>query len=210
GLPDGDRKALDKLIEAAKYMDSIFFRQVWSGNEALKKTLEADTSPAGAERYHYFLINKGPWSRPDQNEPFIDGVPREKPPQGGFYPDDIKKDEFNNWLSTLSPSDRANATGYFYTIRRGADGKLTTVPYSEEYREYLEPAAKLLREAAELSTNPSLKLFLSKRAEAFLSNDYYASDVAWMDLDAPIDVTIGPYETYEDELFGYKASYEAF
>src|SRR5262249_15080581 len=165
---------------------------------------------AGAERYHYFVINKGPWSRPDQNEPFVDGAPREKPPQGGFYPDDITKDEFNNWQSTLSPSDRANATGYFYTIRRGADRKLKAVPYSEEYREFLEPAAKLLREAAELTTNPSLKLFLSKRAEAFLSNDYYASDVAWMDLDAPIDVTIGPYETYEDELFGYKASYEAF
>src|SRR5215813_9206950 len=93
-LSEGDRKALDKLIEAARYMDSIFFRQVWSGNEASKKTLEADTSPEGAERYHYFLINKGPWSRLDHDEPFVDGVPRDKPPQGGFYPDDITKDEF--------------------------------------------------------------------------------------------------------------------
>ena len=106
--------------------------------------------------------------------------------------------------------EKEKATGYFYAIRRDANGKLKTVPYSEEYREFLEPAAKLLREAAALTTNQTLKNFLNKRAEAFSSNDYYASDVAWMDLDSPIDVTIGPYETYEDELFGYKAAFEAY
>jgi hypothetical protein len=84
------------------------------------------------------------------------------------------------------------------------------VPYSEEYREYLQPAAKLLREAAALTTNATLKSYLEKRADAFLSNDYYESDVAWMELDAPIDVTIGPYETYSDGLFGYKAAFEAY
>ena len=84
------------------------------------------------------------------------------------------------------------------------------MPYSEEYREFLEPAAKLLREAAALTTNATLQDFLNKRAAAFASNDYYDSDVAWMDLDSPIDVTIGPYETYEDELFGYKAAFEAY
>ena len=92
----------------------------------------------------------------------------------------------------------------------GSDGKLTMVPYSEAYREYLEPAAKLLREAAALTTNATLKNFLNKRADAFGTDDYYESDVAWMDLDAPIDVTFGPYETYEDELFSYKASFEAY
>jgi hypothetical protein len=92
----------------------------------------------------------------------------------------------------------------------GADGKLKAVAYSEEYREFLEPAARLLSEAAALTTNATLKNFLTRRAEAFASNDYYASDVAWMDLDSPIDVTIGPYETYEDELFSYKAAFEAF
>jgi hypothetical protein len=84
------------------------------------------------------------------------------------------------------------------------------VPYSEEYREFLGPAAKLLNEAAALTTNQTLKDFLNKRAAAFASNDYYDSDVAWMDLDSPIDLTIGPYETYEDELFGYKAGFEAY
>jgi hypothetical protein len=209
-LSEGDRKALDKLIEAAKYIDSIFIRQVWSGNEALKKKLEGDASPEGRERLHYFMVNKGPWSRVDSNEPFIDGAPREKPHHAGYYPDDITKDEFSKWADGLAPAEKEKATGYFYTIRRDADRKLKPVAYNEEYRDLLEPAAKLLNEAAELTTNPTLKAFLSKRAAAFSSNDYYASDVAWMDLDAPIDVTIGPYETYEDELFGYKAAYEAF
>jgi hypothetical protein len=209
-LSEGDRNAVDKLIEAAKILDSLYLRQVWSGAEALHKKLEADTTPEGRERLHYFLINKGPWSRLDKNEPFIDGVPHEKPPHAGFYPDDMSKDEFNSWVATLPEADKQRAAGFFTVIRRGADGKLKIVPYHEEYREFLEPASKLLKEAADLTTNATLKNFLTKRADAFLSDDYYASDVAWMDLDAPIDVTIGPYETYEDELFGYKAAFEAF
>jgi hypothetical protein len=205
-----DARALAKIIAAAKLLDPLFLRQVWSGNDALNTKLEADKTVVGRQRLHYFLINDGPWSRLDGNEPFIEGVPKEKPPQANFYPDDITKDEFNSWLAGLPGSEKENATGYFYTIRRDASGKLTSVPYSQEYREFLEPAAKLLREAAALTTNRTLKDFLSKRADAFTSNDYYASDVAWMDLDAPIDVTIGPYETYEDELFGYKAAFEAY
>jgi len=206
----GDRKALKKIIEAARLLDPLFLRQVWSGNDELHKKLEADKSAIGRQRLHYFLINDGPWSRLDENEPFIAGVPSVKPPHANFYPDDVTKDEFNSWLAGLSDSEKEKATGYFYTIRRDAGGKLMSVPYNEEYREFLEPAAKLLREAAALTTNQTLKDFLSKRADAFASNDYYASDVAWMDLKGPIDVTIGPYETYEDELFGYKAAFEAY
>jgi Peptidase family M49 len=210
GLSAGDRKALQKIIAAAKLLDPLFLRQVWSGNDELYKKLAADKSVAGRQRLNYFLINDGPWSRLDSNEPFIAGVPAEKPPQANFYPDDITKDEFNSWLAGLPGSEKERATGYFYAIRRDAHGKLMSVPYSQDYREFLEPAAKLLREAAALTTNASLREFLSKRAEAFASNDYYASDAAWMDLKAPIDVTIGPYETYEDELFGYKAAFEAY
>ena len=206
----GDRKALKKIIEAARLLDPLFLRQVWSGNDELHKKLEADKSAVGRQRLHYFLINDGPWSRLDENEPFIAGVPSVKPPHANFYPDDVTKDEFNSWLAGLSDSEKEKATGYFYTIRRDAGGKLMSVPYNEEYREFLEPAAKLLREASALTTNQTLKDFLSKRADAFSSNDYYASDVAWMDLKGPIDVTIGPYETYEDELFGYKAAFEAY
>ncbi|MEO8434332.1 MAG: hypothetical protein ABI596_05515 [Pyrinomonadaceae bacterium] len=208
-LSPNDRQALQKIIAAAKYMDPLFLRQVWSGNEALLKKLERYKDPAWAR---YFRINSGPWSRLDHNELFVhgEGVPAEKPPQANYYPADMTKDEFNSWLNGLSAEEKEKATGYFYVIRRGADGKLKTVPYSEEYREFLEPAAKLLREAAALTSNNSLKDFLNKRADAFASDDYYASDVAWMDLDAPIEVTIGPYETYEDELFGYKAAFEAY
>ena len=210
GLSDGDRKALEKIIDAAKYMDAIFLRQVWSGNVALEKKLEADKSPEGQMRLHYFRINMGPWSRLDENAPFIPGVPDKKPPEAAFYPDDMTRDEFNSWLNTLPAAEKEKATGFFYVIRRDSTGKLRPVPYSTEYKEFLAPAAKLLHEAAALTSNQTLKQFLSKRADAFLSDNYYASDVAWMDLDSPIDVTIGPYETYEDDLFGYKAAFEAF
>jgi hypothetical protein len=209
-LSPKDKQALDKIIAAAKLLDSLFLRQVWSGNDALEKKLQADKTAAGRERLHYFYINDGPWSRLDSNEPFIEGVPHEKPANASYYPDDMSKDEFNSWLQGLSETDKQKATGFFYLIRRGPDRKLTIVPYSEAYKEYLAPAAALLREAAALTTNATLKNFLTKRADAFGSDDYYESDVAWMDLDSPIDLTIGPYETYEDELFSYKAAFEAY
>lgn len=208
-LSPGDRKALAKIIAAARLINPLYLRQVWSGNDALLKKLEMDHSALGRQRLHYFMINKGPWSQLDDDEAFIEGVPA-KPLQGNFYPDDITKDEFNSWLGGLTADEKENAIGYFFTIRRDANGKLKSVPYSEEYREFLDPAAKLLREAATLTTNATLKNFLEKRAKAFGTNDYYDSDVAWMDLDSPIEVTIGPYETYEDKLFGYKAAFEAY
>jgi hypothetical protein len=137
-------------------------------------------------------------------------VPREKPPGANYYPEDMTKEEFNSWSQALPLEARERALGFFYTIRRDAAGKLKVVPYSQEYKEFLVPAAALLREAAALTTNQTLKDFLLKRARAFETNDYYESDVAWMALDAPVDVTIGPYETYEDELFSYKAAFEAY
>ncbi|MDQ2855187.1 MAG: hypothetical protein M3R68_02570, partial [Acidobacteriota bacterium] len=165
-LSPNDRKALQKIIAAAKYLDPLYRRQVWSGNEALLKKLQDYKDPIWA---HYFLINAGPWSQLDNNEPFIEGM-LPKPPQANFYPDDITKDEFNTWLGTLSLEEKEKAIGYFYVIRRDANRKLKTVPYSEEYREFLDPAAKLLRQAAQLTTNATLKNFLSKRADAFTSN----------------------------------------
>src|SRR5829696_1822856 len=205
-----DRQALEKIIAAAKLLDPLFLRQVWNGNEALEKKLQADKTAAGRQRLHYFYINDGPWSRLDEKEPFLEAVPRDTPVTASYYPDDMSKDEFNSWVQTLSDTDKQKATGFFWLIRRGPDRKLTIVPYGEAYKEYLGPAAALLREAATLTTNATLKNFLNKRADAFGSDDYYESDVAWMDLDSPIDVTIGPYETYEDELFSYKAAFEAY
>jgi hypothetical protein len=208
-LPANERQALAKLVEAAKVMDAVFLRQVWAGNEPMLLDLLNDTTPLGRERLHYFIVNKGPWSRLDDNRPFIPGAPA-KPEQANFYPADATKGEVDQWLTTLSASQKTFATGFYTTIRRSADGKLIAVPYSYEYQGELAHAAALLREAAALTTQPTLRNFLEKRARAFLTNDYYDSDVAWMELDATIEPTIGPYEVYEDEWFNYKAAFEAF
>jgi hypothetical protein len=205
-----DREALLKIIEAAKLLDPLFLRQVWSGNAALQERLEADKTPLGRARLHYFMLNDGPWSQLDDNVAFLPGVPREKPATAAHYPDDMTRREFESWVATLPEPEKRKATGFFWAVRRDAAGRLKLVPYSQEYREFLAPAAGLLREAAEMTTNATLRNFLSKRADAFLNDLYYESDVAWMELDAPIDVTIGPYETYSDGLFGYKAAFEAY
>jgi len=207
-LPASERTALTKLIEAAKIMDAIFLRQVWAGNEAMLLDLLRDQSPLGRARLHYFLINKGPWSSLDSNEPFIAGAPA-KPESANFYPVGATRAQIEEWIKTLSEADRTRATGFFTTIRRSGSG-FTIVPYSIEYQGELARAADLLREAAAATTQPTLKTYLLKRADAFLSNDYYDSDLAWMDLDASIEPTIGPYEVYEDEWFNYKAAFEAF
>jgi hypothetical protein len=209
-LAPRDRRALAKIVEAAKLLDPLYRRQVWSGNEALLSRLTRDRTPLGRARLRYFMINDGAWSQLDENVAFLAGVPRVRPPQAAHYPDDMTKAEFESWVATLSPEEKRKAEGFFYAIRRDPLGKLTAVPYSREYGEFLRPAARLLREAARLTTNATLRNFLTKRADAFLGDDYYESDVAWMDLDSPIDVTIGPYETYSDELFNYKAAFEAY
>jgi hypothetical protein len=208
-LPANERQALSKLVEAAKVMDTLFLRQVWAGNETMLLSLVQDTSEIGRARLHYFLLNKGPWSRLDHNDAFIPGAPP-KPDAANFYPADATKQEVEEWLATLSGSQKSFATGFYSTVRRNAEGKLIAVPYSFEYQGEVAHAARLLREAAALTTQPTLKTFLEKRAQAFLTNDYYDSDVAWMELDASIEPTIGPYEVYEDEWFNYKAAFEAF
>jgi hypothetical protein len=207
-LPANEKEALARLIEAAKIMDALFLRQVWSGNDAMLLDLVRDTSELGRARLHYFLINKGPWSRLDHDAPFIPGAPP-KPEQANFYPAGATKQELEAWIKTLE-TERNAAVGFFTTIRRDPNGRLRPVPYSVEYQGELTRAAALVREAAALTKQPTLKTYLEKRAEAFITNDYYASDVAWMELDASIEPTIGPYETYEDEWFGYKAAFEAF
>ncbi len=209
-LSPGDRAALSKLVQAAELIDRIYTRQVWSGNEALRQKLEADKTPQGLDRLHYYNINRSPWANLDHDEPFIPGVPKIKPPCASYYPEDMTKEEFNAWAGSLPEQQKKEATGFFFTIRRNGIRHLETVPYSQEYRDLLIPAARLLKEAAGLTENASLKAFLSKRADAFASNDYYESDVAWMDLDSPIEPTIGPYEVYLDGLFNYKAAFEAF
>jgi Peptidase family M49 len=205
-LPPNEQNALASLVKAAMLMDGLFVEQVWAGNPSLLAQLAADRTAEGQAELHYFLINKGPWSRIDHNEAFLRAAVPAKPPQANFYPPDATREEIEKWLATLKGDAHASAVGFFTVIRRGPDRHLMAVPYSIEYQNTLATAANYLREAAKLTTQPTLKKYLELRADAFLSNDYFASDVAWMELDA----SIGPYETYEDEWFGYKAAFEAF
>jgi hypothetical protein len=209
-LSAGDKQALPKLIESAQLLNVVFMKQLWSGNLATYEKLKADETPLGQARLRYYWINKGPWSNLEGNKAFMPGVPQRKPEGANFYPENMTKAEFESWVKTLPKDQQEQATGFFTVIRRDATGKLTIVPYSVEYKDELTRGAALLREAAALTDNASLKDFLTKRAAAYESNDYYESDMAWMDLDAPLDITIGPYETYNDELFGYKAAFEAY
>ncbi|MCS0606891.1 hypothetical protein NX773_01765 [Massilia solisilvae] len=215
-LSAGDRIAIAKLIEAAKIVDTLQLRQRWSGNEALWAALQKDKTALGAARRNYFWLNKGPWSIIDDNKSFMPAeyagirIPATKPAAANFYPEGATRQELEAWMNSL-PADQKEQAQWFYTvIRKGSDGKFKTVKYSDEYKPELEKLARLLREAAAATGNASLRKFLNLRADAFLSNDYLASDFAWMDLDSPVDVTIGPYETYNDELFGYKAAFEAY
>ncbi len=209
-LSAGDRQALGKVMDAARILNFVFMDQLWAGDRALYGKLQKDTSPLGKERLHYFWLNKGPWSDLDGHTAFLPDVPERKPLGANFYPGDMSREEFEAWVKTLSPADRQQAEGFFTLIRRDGNRRLTLEPYSKAYNADLVKAAGLLREAAALTENASLKKYLTLRADAFLSNDYYASDAAWMELDAPLEVTIGPYETYNDELFGYKAAFEAY
>jgi hypothetical protein len=203
-LDDRQMKVLEKLYQAAKIMDDLFLEQVYSGNKELKKSLELSADEAERE---YFKIMFGPFDRLEHNKPFIGN--KKKPLGANFYPEDMTKEEFNAWIEA-HPEDKGAFTSEFTVIRR-EDDKLVAIPYSEYYKEPLTKASQLLNEAAEYADNPSLKRYLLTRAKAFLSNDYYESDMAWMDLkDHAIEVVIGPYEVYEDEFFNYKAAFECF
>ncbi len=215
-LSAGDKAAIVKLIEAAKIIDTLQLRQRWADNEALWEALNKDQSALGKARQRYFWLNKGPWSIIDGNQSFMPAeyagikITARKPDGANFYPAGAGKAALEAWMNALPAKDKEQAQWFFTTIRTGADGKFKTVKYSDEYRADLEKLSALLKLAAAATDNASLKKFLNLRADAFLSNDYLASDFAWMDLDSPVDVTIGPYETYNDELFGYKAAFEAY
>jgi hypothetical protein len=208
-LPPNERDALAHLVRAAQVMDALFLEQVWAGNETMLYHLIRDESPVGKARLHAFLVNKGPWSRLDHHEASMPGAP-EKPPSANYYPAGSTKADVEKWIASLGGAEKARATGFFTTIRRAPGGGFVAVPYSTEYQGELTLAAQHLRAAAAATAQPTLKAFLESRANAFASNDYYESDVKWMELDATIEPTIGPYEVYEDEWFNYKAAFEAF
>jgi hypothetical protein len=205
-LTPADQKALDHLVRAAGIMNAVFLRQAWAGNPDFSTRVAALTGGDAPAAKDYYRIMAGPWDRLRDFEPFLGSVKHQ--PGAGYYPEDMTKEEFEK--AVASGPDVRKAFSSTTTVIRREKGVLVAVPYSKEYRDLLEQAASELRAAADVTTNESLKKFLRLRAAAFLSDDYYASDLAWMDLDSPLEVVIGPYETYEDGLFGYKAAFEAF
>jgi Peptidase family M49 len=206
-LTDGQKKVIEYLYRASVVTDSIYIDQYYSRNEVIKAQLTADTSEAGNLRLAYFKIMGGPFDRLEQNKPFVDSY--QKPAGANFYPEDMTKDDFNNWLKK-NPGDEKSFTSTFTMIRK-ENGKLTAIPYSTYYKKRLTEAAKDLKEAAKYAENTTLKKYLELRAKAFETNDYFESDLAWMDLkNNTIEPVIGPYEVYEDELFNYKAAFESF
>src|SRR6478672_11338830 len=197
GLADGDKHAIVLLLQAGEVMDALFWKQVVGDKDALLAKL---TDPATRR---FAEINYGPWDRLDGDKPFVDGVgPR--PPGAMFYPADMTKAEFD--AASLPGKD-----SLYTLVQRDAAGKLVVVPYHEAYKPELTKAAELLRQAAKVASDASFRNYLELRADALLSDDYRPSDMAWMDMKtSPIDVVIGPIESYQDALYGTKAAYEAF
>ncbi|OBZ91211.1 Nudix hydrolase 3 [Choanephora cucurbitarum] len=216
-LSTHEHAALKKLVKAGKYIDQLYMRQAWSGNEELRKKLHAENNK---ELCTLFEIYKGPWAREDDNVPFVDGVPT-RPEGGNFYPEDMTKKEFEAWVETLSPEEQKKAKGYYTVVKRDADGKLTTESYAEAYSDLLKPAAAAFHEAAEelkkmeLSQDlegTRLDQFLTSRANAFESNEYLDSELDWLRLGKfnNLEVTVGPYENYTDCLFTLRSAYEFY
>jgi hypothetical protein len=196
-LSVNQRKMIPVLIEVSGIMDDLFWQQAYGNKEELLKSTDSEAAR------EYALINYGPWERLNNNSPFIEGV-GEKPAGANFYPADMTKEEFKSFAA----GDKAS----LYTIiKRNDDGGLVSVPYHVAYKDKLERASELLLQAADLAEDQGFKNYLKLRAEAFLTDNYFESDMAWMDMKTNrIDFVVGPVETYEDQLFGYKAAFEAF
>jgi len=204
-LTNSERKVVNKLIEASDYLSKIYLLQRGADYPQRRAALEKTGSKIEKAM---FDLHFGPCDGlEDDNHVFVGDTPC--PVGGGFYPADMTKAEFETWIKD-HPADKAAFTSGYTVIRRTDDGGLKAIPYHVEYAEYLKPAAKLMREAAAISENANLKRFLELRATAFLNDEYFESELAWMDLDGSIEIAIGPYEVYDDGLFAYKTAYESF
>jgi hypothetical protein len=197
-----ERRMLPLLIDAARAMDAIYWHEAYGDRDSLMKSIsDADTR-------RLVEINYGPWDRLADNEPFISGVDA-KPAGANFYPHDITKAAFDSAAASKAHGDSLKS---LYTlVRRDSSGALVAVPYHVAFPEQTKIAADKLREAAKLAEDAGLRRYLEARAKALLSDDYRASDIAWLDMkDNTLGIVIGPIETYEDQLFGYKSAHEAY
>ncbi len=196
-LTEKEKQILPLLLEASKLIDDLFWQQAFGNKDSL-------LAGNWDEYIKKFLqINYGPWERLNDNKPFIAGV-GEKPAGAQFYPVDMTKAEFDAWNDSMKTSP-------YTVIRRNADKQLVSVPYHQEYAEKVQKIADLISQAAALAEDPGFKNYLEKRAKALLTDNYYESDVAWMEMkNSSLDFVVGPIESYEDALYGYKTSYEAY
>lgn len=196
-LTEKEKQMLPILFQVADIMDKIHWKLAYGEkDENTCKDMDEATKKL-------FKINYGPWNRLDGNKPFVDGV-GEKPAGAQFYPEDMTEEEFEAFADETK-------TSLYTVIRRDETGKLISIPYSEAFKEDLTEASNLLKQAAELAEDEGLKKYLELRAEALISNDYFASDMAWMEMKTnTIDFVVGPIENYEDGLFEYKTAFEAF
>jgi hypothetical protein len=202
-LTPRQRQMVPLLIDAAKEMDDVFWREAYRNRDSL---LAALTDSA---MHRYVEINYGPWDRLAGDAPFVPGV-GPKPAGARFYPADLTKEEFTAFVDA-HPDQAAALTGLYTLIRRDEGGALIAIPYHVAFADQHRRAADKLRAAAALADDPGLRRYLELRAQALLTDDYRASDVAWLDMKTnTLDIVVGPIETYEDGLFGYKAAHEAF
>jgi len=196
-LSDNDKKLLSKLFDIAQLMDKLFWQQVCHNKDSLLATITDENAKK------FFLINYGPYEQLRNNKPFIKNVPAHNP-KATFYPADMTIEEFEQW-------NEPSKTSWYTIIRRNQEGKLISIPYCEFYKDILSEAAKLLIEASNYADNPTFKNYLIERAKSFQNNDYFPSDMAWMDLkENTIDFIVGPIESYIDEFLGYKTAFESF
>ena len=198
GYSDNQKKMLSLLIDASVIMDDLFWKQAFGGDKA---TFLASIDNAKLKTFAD--INYGPWDRLDGDKPFLTNT-KAKSHGAEFYPADMSKEEFES-------TDFADKNGLYSIVERTTDGGLKATPYSTYYAKELTEAAKLLREAAKLADNKEFANYLNMRADALLSDEYQASDFAWMDMKTnPIELVYGPIETYEDQLYGYRAAFESY
>lgn len=202
-LAPHERELIPLLIEAAQPMDEIFWMEASGDKDTLLKSI---TDPRARR---YAEINYGPWDRLAGNEPFVEGAGL-KPPGAGFYPRDICKDEFETHVAE-HPQDRGAFESHYTVIRRDNDHRLVAIPYHQQFAGPTRLAAQKLQAAAAGAQDPGLRRYLMLRSVALLGDEYRESDMAWMEMKSnTIDIVIGPIETYEDGLFGYKAAHEAY
>ncbi len=204
GLTPREVKMVEKLVDASRYLEEIYWRQMDPDGLTLYQSLAGSKDPRDLKLRRYLRINASRFDLLDENKPFVGTTPM--PPGRGFYPSDLTRDKIEQYVK--AHPDKREAIYSSTTVVRWHDNELVALPYHIVFRAFLEPAALRLREAAALSDDPAFTKFLQLRADALLSDDYYKSDLAWMDLQNPrVDIIFAPYETYDDGLLGVKATY---